>query len=204
MKPLVFLSALIFSAFSFAGTYKYVDEDGVTHYGDSIPAEHLNRGSEELNRRGIVIKKTEPALTPAQRKAIADERESRVQEEKKATQQKRLDDALLMTYTSVAEINAKQERELQQTAHAISNLEAQHKSANLRLQEQLKLKTAAKTGIPEHLASDIARSGQRIAYLGEQLSLKRFELTAIEAKYEGYKKRFAELKGESSDQAIAR
>lgn len=201
IKPLILLPVLILSTFAYAGTYKWVDDNGVTHYGDNIPPEHVDRGNAELNRRGVVIKKTEPALTPAQRKAIADERDARAEAEKKMAEQKRLDDALLMTYTSVAEIGAKQEREMLQTAHAIGNLEAQHKSAQSRLHEQLRLKVA-NAEIPDDLASDISQSEQRVAHLDEQLSAKRFQLTQIQAKYEGYKKRFAELKGESSREPI--
>jgi hypothetical protein len=177
------------------GTYKWVDEHGVTHYGDRIPPEYNNHGSQQLNKRGIVIKTTQPALTDEQRKTIAEEKLARELQEKKASEQKRQDDALLLTYTSIEEIEQKREREAQQAELAISNLETQRKSAVAQLNEQLKLKaTHGDKPIPEHLAFDIANSEQRIARLEEQLSSKRHHLSEIQSRYEAHKKRFAELK----------
>ncbi|MGH8757792.1 MAG: DUF4124 domain-containing protein, partial [Burkholderiales bacterium] len=53
--------------------YKWVDENGVTHYGDSIPPEYRSRANEELNKRGVIIKKNDAALTPEQIKAKEEE-----------------------------------------------------------------------------------------------------------------------------------
>ena len=63
--------ALAFGASSLhaAGLVKWVDDKGVTHYGDSIPPEFASRGTTELSKQGIVIKKTDAALTAEQRKA---------------------------------------------------------------------------------------------------------------------------------------
>jgi hypothetical protein len=67
---------------------KWVDADGVTHYGTSIPSEYLNKEHTELNQRGIEVKHVQRARTPeeierekelerlrkAQQQAIADQR----------------------------------------------------------------------------------------------------------------------------------
>jgi hypothetical protein len=193
------LLAWCLSFAAFAGTYKWVDENGVTHYSDRIPPEHADRGNQELNRRGVVIKKTAPALTSEQRKAIAEEREARALEEKKAVDQKRQDEALLLTYTSVEEIDAKQEREMQQAELAMRNMEVQHRYAQAQLQEQLKLKatyTASDKEVLDQLVFDIAKSQERMAWLEEHIAAKRWQLVEIQARYDGYKKRFAELKGD--------
>jgi len=179
-----------------AGTYKWVDEKGVTHYGDGIPPEYSNHGNQQLNKRGIVIKKTDPALTPQQRKAIEDENTARVLGEKKAAEQKRHDDALLLTYTSVDEIEQKKAREVQHAEFAISNLETQRKAAHERLNQQSKLKAAqADKPIPDQLAGDIAQSEQRLAWLEEQLASKRDQLAETREKHDAHKKRFSELRG---------
>lgn len=205
MRISIALMVWFLSAPAFAGTYKWVDENGVTHYSDRIPPEHKDRGNQELNRRGIVIKKTEPALTPEQRKAITEEREARALEEKKVAEQKRQDDALLLTYTSIEEIDAKKEREVQQAEIAIRNMELHHKSAHSHLQEQLKLKaTYDDKSIPDQLSFDIGKWEQRMAWLEEHIAVKRIELAEIQARYNSYKKRFAELKGESSREAMSR
>ena len=58
-----------------AATYKWVDEKGVVHYTDKMPPEAVDKGNVELNKQGVPIKKTEPAPTPEQRRAKAQEEE---------------------------------------------------------------------------------------------------------------------------------
>lgn len=66
-----------------AGTIKkWVDADGVVHYGTSIPPEYVNKGYTELNQRGIETRHMERAKTPEE---IARERE--LEELRKAQQQ---------------------------------------------------------------------------------------------------------------------
>lgn len=43
---------------------KWVDDQGVTHYGTTIPPEYAQKGHEELNERGIKIKHVDRAPTP--------------------------------------------------------------------------------------------------------------------------------------------
>ena len=42
---------------STAQTYKWVDEQGVTHYGDSVPAEYSQREQRVLNSQGVEVQK---------------------------------------------------------------------------------------------------------------------------------------------------
>src|SRR4030095_9995547 len=58
-----------------ATTYKWVDDKGVVHYTDKLPPEALNKGSVELNKQGIPVKKNDPALSPEQRRAQEAEEE---------------------------------------------------------------------------------------------------------------------------------
>ena len=36
-------------------TYKWVDEHGVTHYGDSLPSEYSQREQTVINKQGVVV-----------------------------------------------------------------------------------------------------------------------------------------------------
>jgi hypothetical protein len=60
---------------AYAVMYKWVDENGVTHYGDSIPSQYINRANVELNQGGVILKKNEPALTPEQIKEFEESME---------------------------------------------------------------------------------------------------------------------------------
>ena len=53
--------------------YKWVDENGVTHYGQTIPPEYRDQAAEEMNRRGMTVRRIEPAGTPEERRAAGRE-----------------------------------------------------------------------------------------------------------------------------------
>ncbi len=77
--------------------YKWVDKDGVTHYGDTVPPEYAEQGRQELNSQGVPLREVQRQLSPtearaAQQKAIDD-------------QKRRQHDAFLLnTYTRVSDI----------------------------------------------------------------------------------------------------
>src|SRR6185369_52645 len=62
-KPHCFAVALLCSVGSLAHaddkTYKWVDENGVTHYGDSVPAQYAKKETHTLNKQGMEVARTE-------------------------------------------------------------------------------------------------------------------------------------------------
>src|SRR4051812_23656432 len=44
-------------------TYKWVDENGVTHYGDSVPAEYSQREQRLLNSQGLEVQKRQAEMS---------------------------------------------------------------------------------------------------------------------------------------------
>lgn len=83
-----------------AKVYKWVDEHGVTHYGDSIPAKYAELPKEVLNEHGITVDNLEGKKSAEQIEA------ERVAEERRLAQilQQRADQALLATYSTIDEI----------------------------------------------------------------------------------------------------
>src|SRR3982751_3282934 len=47
-------------------TYKWVDDKGVIHYGDSIPSEYSQRESHVLNAQGVEVQKHRAEMSPAE------------------------------------------------------------------------------------------------------------------------------------------
>jgi len=88
LTALVFLVILLPAMALAGGIKKWVDADGITHYGTSIPPEYVDKAHTELNSRGIEVKQIERSKTPeeiaraqeleqlrkAQGKAIAEQR----------------------------------------------------------------------------------------------------------------------------------
>lgn len=89
--------------------FKWVDKDGVVHYGDSIPAEYRDLPKEVVNDYGVAVDHLEGKKTPEQLEAERIEKE-RIQ---KIELQRRADQALLATYLSVEEILMHRDRRVE-------------------------------------------------------------------------------------------
>src|SRR6058998_488174 len=82
-----------------AVTYKWVDDKGIVHYSDKMPADAVNRAHVELDRQGVAFKKIDPALTAEQVRARAADVDRQRQEAKEQELFARRDKALLASYT---------------------------------------------------------------------------------------------------------
>ena len=190
----ILLASLLCSA-ALAKTYKWVDEQGVTHYGDTIPPQYKDRTTYELNKRGVVIKKTDPTLTSEQRRAKEEDLARQAAEEQKIIEQRRKDIALMNTYSSEKEIELKRDRDLKVVEALLANAQSSLKTIQAQLDEYGKAADAARgKAAPPHLASDIAAAEAEKQRIDSYIAGKRQEMEAIRAKYGGYKKRFAEAR----------
>ncbi len=177
---------------AFAVTYKWVDENGVTHYGDSIPPEYRNRANEELNKRGVIIKKNDAALTPEQIKAKEEELAKRKQEK----ETNRRDAVLLGTYSSAEEIDLARDRNLRQLERVIKDIQTQLKSVQTDLDANRKLAAAYKREnkpVPDGLQMDIETLEKTKQDLEVVIIQKRGESEELRTRFEEDKKRYIEL-----------
>ena len=90
-------------------TYRWVDDEGIIHYGDSIPPEYAEKPKQVLNEQGVTV-------DHLQGKKTAEEIEAeRVAEELRQKQelQRRADMALLATYVNVSEIEMHRDRRVE-------------------------------------------------------------------------------------------
>jgi hypothetical protein len=90
--------------------FKCVDEKGVTHIGDTPPAACGSVVMHEIKPDGRVVRKIDPTPTPEQAKTLAVEQERKREADKRASEQKRKDAALLSTYSSEREFDVVLER----------------------------------------------------------------------------------------------
>lgn len=177
--------------------YSWVDEHGKTHYGNTVPPQYSQQGNTELNQKGVVVKKTDAALTPAQRKAKEDELAQQKEDEKKKLEQKRRDKALLNTYTTEKEIDLVRDRNLQQGELQLQSMELRAKQVQPRLEQARKRAedlTAKKKQVPLDLQQELEETGKEMLRLQEMIKQKRVEMDAIRARFEDDRKRFRELR----------
>lgn len=89
--------------------YTWVDENGVTHYDDSIPAEYTDLDKEVVSDVGITLEELEGRKTAEELAAERVAEEARLRKE----MQLRADKALLSTYLSVDEIEMHRDRRVE-------------------------------------------------------------------------------------------
>ena len=107
-------------------TYKWVDAQGVTHYGDHIPPEFAQGETAVLNHQGVALKDLPARLTPAQQE------EARHRDEATA-RQKQHDSFLLTTYTSAHDIEQLRDERLAQIEGQITAARGYIDSVDSRL-----------------------------------------------------------------------
>lgn len=180
-----------FSLNAEAKLFKWVDDKGVTHYGETIPPEFANKDTMKLDKGRI--EKREDARDSANKKLS-----NEPVVDKSRVEAKRRDNALLDSYSSEKEIDLARDRNLQQVEARTNSYATLLKSSNENLaslqQEQDRL-TRQGRKIPASLAEDITEANTRITKYQADLDRNNIEIEKIKARYAGEKARFRELKG---------
>ena len=95
--PLILLHTSTLSA---GKVYRWVDDQGQTHYGDKIPQQYIKKERHELSPQGIKQSTTKAAKTSQQ---LAEEKRIKAEEaarQKVIAEKKQYDDMLLATFTT--------------------------------------------------------------------------------------------------------
>ncbi|MBI5438515.1 MAG: DUF4124 domain-containing protein [Nitrosomonadales bacterium] len=198
LKLLVALAiGITFSLPAAAKMYKWVDDKGTTHYGETIPPEYANKNRTELDKSGRVVEKKE-VLTPEERRANEEAETKKRAADEAALEAKRRDKALVNTYSNEKEIDLARSRNLQQIDARVSSINSLLKTANDNLLKyQKESGDVAKAGkpIPAALKDDLRESQARLDKLKQDLEKANAEKAAIEARYDADKARYKELTG---------
>lgn len=199
MLVLLGLSAGSVSAQNGQRLYRWVDGEGIVHYGDSIPAEYSEIERQVVNEHGITVdvmqaKKTEEELAEERRlQDLARDREL----------QRRADQALLATYLTVDEILMHRDRrvELFQAQSRVTELYLRN------LQRRMDTLRTEASGfrpysddpdapmIDPDLANDLSTTKATIARHEQNLERFHEDEQSIVARFDGDVDRFKALKG---------
>jgi len=180
-----------------AKTFKWVDDQGRTHYGETIPPEYANKDRQTLNKSGAIIK-TQDVPTPDERRT-QEEVAIKANEEAATTRdQKRYDKSLTNTYSSVKEIELSRTRNIQQVEARINSINARLKMANanlLGLKKDADTHTQSGQKVPASLHDDMNETQARMIRLQIDLNKYNAEKLAVEARFDADKARYKELTG---------
>jgi hypothetical protein len=194
--------------------YKWVDENGIVHYGDHVPVEYSKSERQVLNSQGVPVKTLQKELTPeemaAELRRIEQESE-RTQAAERASQR---DHILLLSYIDVHEIELLRDQR-------IATLEGQlrvneHYVGSIR-SHLLDLETKAKAynypydpastlpQLPDGLAQELLVAVNQLSSRENESQRIRQEQAQIKAQFDADIERFKELKpeGQEPDSAAA-
>jgi hypothetical protein len=179
--------------------YKWVDENGVTHYGDSVPPEYSQREQSMLNSRGVVTDKRLAEMTPAEAAALS-------AKQKEESRRKQHDVFLVSTYPSVKEIENVRDARLDQINGQVVAAEAYISSLTTRVDglKQRSLNFApynTKAGarrMPDDLAEEMVRAMSELRTQNTALAAKRAEFKRVQDSFDADITRFKELRASTA------
>jgi hypothetical protein len=178
-----------------AVAYRWVDENGVVHYGDRLPPQYAKKESAILNKQGVEVGHTEAQRTPEQ---IAED-------QKRADavlRQKQHDAFLLTTYTSVKDIEALRDERLGQISGQRRAAELYVEGLHSRLNNlQSRARNFAPYSdkpdarrMPDDLAEDLVRTMNEMKVQKNALVVKDAEESALRAEFQADIERYRELR----------
>jgi hypothetical protein len=184
-----------------AKLFKWVDDQGVTHYGEVIPPEYANKEKDSLTKGGLIekrpVKESAESISAKEQAAHKRKIDNQASEE-----QKRRDNALLNTYSNEAEIDAARERSLVLINARIESNELLLKSSQSTLdghKKEVENRTSTGKKIPASLADDITQTEERVKRYSTELSKSEEQLAAVKMRFDNEKLLYRKLKGIKSN-----
>ncbi len=191
------LFGLTFSLPAAAKLYKWVDDNGVTHYGEVIPPEYADKSRVELNKQGKIVKEKH-VLSPEERAAQKELDAVKLEKKEATLKQERYDKTLTSTYSNSKEIDLARKRNLLHIDTRINSIKSQIKMANdnlVGLKNEAAGYTKTKKKVPESLKDDLLDSETRLTKVQLELKKSETERSEIDARYDADKLRYKELTG---------
>ena len=206
MRALLFISllTLVFPSLCFAQTvYRCVDDKGVTHFGETMPAVCAKKAVTEMSRQGRVIRQLDAPLTQEQQK-VRDEIASKKREEDKLIAEQRMkDEALLSSYGVEREFDTLRNRDMAQIdgrQKAVEKRLADHTARLAGFETEMEFYRAGKSKSgkvrepPAVLVANLERSRTEMTSLQIELSKLEKERIDTAARYDVEKVRWKRLK----------
>jgi hypothetical protein len=175
-------------------TYRWTDDKGVVHYGDSVPAEYAGKERSVLNGEGVEVGHVDRVKTPA-------ELAQQAQDAELARQRAQRDQTLLSTYVSAKDIEALRDERLAQIEGQVQASSSYIESLATRLGALQERATQFKPysteanarRMPDELAEDLVRTANEARNQRKALDGKRKEQADMRAQFEADIQRFREL-----------
>jgi len=174
--------------------YKWVDEKGIVHYGDSIPPQYAKQERSVLNRQGVEVGRLNAEKSDAQRAAEA-------ARDRAVTDSRHRDQVLVTTYVSVQQIEQLRDQRLdliegqvRVTTQYLDTLQGRLQDLQSRSFFYAPYSSNDGAGpMPDGLAEDLVRTIKDIRLQERNLASKRAEQSVVRERFQSDIQRYTEL-----------
>ena len=176
--------------------FKWVDEDGNTHYSDRVPPRHAKQERREYDPRGKEVRVYERAKTPEEKAEAA--RLAAIEEQKKREAKKKAvhDRSLLATYSSEEDMLMARDGKLASVDALIQLTHSRIESTETRLREYAaeaaEFERSGKP-VPPSLQDQIKTARELITENRDFVDQKELERESIAIQFESNIARYREL-----------
>ena len=175
-------------------TYRWTDDKGVVHYGDSVPSEYAQKEQSVLNGQGVEIGHVAGHKSGA-------ELAQQAQAAALALQRAQHDQTLLSPYVSAKDIEALRDERLAQIDGQIQASSTYIESLATRLgalqERAMQFKPYSDEPnarrMPDEVAEELVRTANEVRNQRNALEAKRTEQATLRAQFEADIQRFREL-----------
>lgn len=162
--------------------------------GDTLPEVCRGKAYKIISGDGTVLKEVGPPLTAEQKAEAAAVAKHKQEQEEIAREQRRKDQALLDTYSSIKDIDVAQQQAEADLQQAIASANAQ---IDVIRQQRKKYEREAefykKKAVPADVAKELREADYSIKLLEETREVKRRDFQTIKAKYDSDRRRYLEI-----------
>lgn len=174
--------------------YRWVDENGVTHYGDVVPPEYARQGRAELNSQGVPVREFPAQLSEHEaaeaQKAAAE-----------AARRRQHDQFLLNTYTRPADIEQLRDERIALIDGQVALARGSIESLDTRLAQlaermrnfQPYSDAPNARRLPDRLAEEIVRTLHERRSLQESLAAREAEKRELRSRFDADLARYNEI-----------
>lgn len=176
--------------------YRYRDDNGQMVVGSHVPPEHVGKGYEVLNERGIVVRVVPRGLTEEERADASLQRELEARAAREEERLRAWDESLLLRYSSVEDIEAARERAVGELRVRLSILRSNRSSLKHQVENyQAQVADMERRGdVPDAARlENIANLQQEIEQTESQIEEREREIREVEAAFARDIERFAQL-----------
>jgi hypothetical protein len=174
--------------------YRWVDEKGIVHYGDSVPSEYSQNERSVLNGQGVEVGHVEGVKNAAQQ---AEQSRAAGAAEQRAQH----DQTLLSTYLSTKDIEQLRDERVTlieaQIRGALISIDTLSSRLDALQERAMHFKPYSSQPnaqrLPDELAEDLVRTMNEARTQHETLDAKRREQAATQAQFDGDIQRYREL-----------